>query len=380
MRVLIINSVCGVGSTGRIATDLYNQLVYEGNECYIAYGRGTAPEKYNTYKISNKLDTYWHVFETRFLDNHGFASRRVTKKFINFIEEYNPDVIHLHNIHGYFINIKILFGYLQNFSGKIIWTLHDQWAFSQHAAIIYKENENSYVEYPKVYIKFNNNLERKKEVLSTLKKDKVTVITPSLWLSNTINHRVLPYNSKVINNGIDLTKFYIDESSLLEKKYSINGKKIILGCTNIWNESKGIDFFINLSKKISDDYKIVLIGKMPKKYRGTTEIVFIEQTQSIDELRQWYSNAYVFFNPTQADNFPTVNLESLACGTPIVTFGIGGSGEVVNKKTGRIISNIDEFINLLAIVNFSNFQKNCIEESKRFSKEKMINEYINIYK
>src|SRR5690554_5825707 len=125
MRVLIINSVCGVGSTGRIATDLYDQLIREGHECCIAYGRGTSDEKYNTYKISNKLDNYWHVFETRFFDNHGFASRRVTKKFIGFIEEYAPDVIHLHNIHGYYLNVKILFDYLSQFTGKIIWTFHD---------------------------------------------------------------------------------------------------------------------------------------------------------------------------------------------------------------------------------------------------------------
>lgn len=379
MKILIINSVCGIGSTGRICTDLYEELVNQGHECCIAYGRGLASSEYNTYKISNKLDNYWHVFETRFLDNHGFASRKVTKKFIQYIQEYNPDVIHLHNIHGYYLNIKILFRYLEKFSGKIVWTFHDQWPFSSSEAYIFDnpEDKTRFLEYPKTYFPFRDKLSLKKKVFTLLSKERTVIVTPSKWLLHSINNSFLPYKVSLINNGIDLTKFSPSPNKELIDKYGLQQKKIILGCSNIWDKRKGLNYFIELSQKVSSEYQIVIIGKtnmeLPKN------IIHIERTDSIEELAEWYSISYVFFNPTQMENFPTVNIESLACGTPIVTFGKGGSGEVVNKSTGVIIQNIDELLQLLEKNNFLEYRNDCIINSSYYSQNKMLDSYIDLY-
>ena len=379
MRVLIINSVCGVGSTGRICTDLYEELVGQGHECCIAYGRGTCDEKYNTYKISNKLDNYWHVFETRFLDNHGFASRSVTKKFIQFIEEYRPDIIHLHNIHGYFLNVKILFNYLENYDGKIIWTFHDQWAFSSHEAYIFEDSNDKtrFAEYPKTFLPFRDKLALKKEIFSVLPQDRTVIVTPSKWLLNSIKSSFLPYQVNIINNGIDLAKFFSSHNTNLIEKYGLKNKKIILGCSNIWDKRKGIEHFIDLSKKISSEYQIVIIGKTDIELPKT--IIHIERTDFIEELVEWYSISYVFFNPTQMENFPTVNIEALACGTPIITFGNGGSGEVVDKNVGSIVSNVDEVVEVLGSIDFESLRQNCIDKSKKFTAQNMVSEYIDLY-
>ena len=134
MKVLQINSVCGVGSTGRIATDLHSVLQAQGHESCIAYGRGKKINCEDTIKIGNKLDNYVHVVQTRLLDRHGLGSYRATKKFIEQINQIGPDIIHLHNIHGYYINIKLLFDYLRKANKPVIWTLHDCWAFTGHCS------------------------------------------------------------------------------------------------------------------------------------------------------------------------------------------------------------------------------------------------------
>ena len=136
MKVLMINVVCGIGSTGRICTDLAEELNRQGHVVKIAYGREKTPEKFGKYaiKIGNNLDVYMHVLKARLLDASGFGSKRATKRFINWVQEFDPDIIHLHNIHGYYINIKVLFDYLKANDKKIIWTFHDCWAFTGHTA------------------------------------------------------------------------------------------------------------------------------------------------------------------------------------------------------------------------------------------------------
>lgn len=379
MRVLIVNSVCGVGSTGRICTDLYDELIKKGHECCIAYGRGSSDDRYNTYQISNQWDNYWHVFETRFLDNHGFASRTVTRKFIDFIKEYEPDVIHLHNIHGYYLNVKLLFSYLNEFNGKIVWTFHDQWVFSSHEAYIFENqlDKTRFFEYPKTFFPFRDNLELKRSIFSNIPQEQAVIVSPSKWLLESIKSSYLPYDVEVINNGIDLTKFYPQNADRLIEKYQLDSKKVILGCSNIWDNRKGLTHFIELSKKIQSDYQIVLIGKTKEKLPDN--IIHIPRTDSIETLSKWYSLSYVFFNPTQMENFPTVNIESLACGTPIVTFGKGGSGEVVDNQVGKIVQNVDEFLLILETIDFEKMNQFCVEKSKNYQSKKMVDNYINLY-
>ena len=131
MKVLLINSVCGIRSTGRICTDIADVLIADGHECKVAYGREHVPEKYAdiAVRIGTDFDTKLHGFSTRLFDNHAFGSKAATRKFIKWVKEYDPDVIHLHNIHGYYINMELLFDYIRSAGKPLVWTLHDCWAF-----------------------------------------------------------------------------------------------------------------------------------------------------------------------------------------------------------------------------------------------------------
>lgn len=391
MKILQINSVCGVGSTGRIATDLYKVLEEQGHECKIAYGRGVAPEGIDSIKIGSNLDNYTHVFKTRVFDKHGFGSVNATKKFIEEVKEYDPDVIHLHNIHGYYINIEILFNYLKESNKPVVWTLHDCWAFTGHCAYFdyvgcdkWKGGCNKCPQkqgYPTSNILDNSkyNYEKKKELFTSVKN--MTIVTPSKWLANLVKKSFLDkYPVEVINNGIDLNIFKPTESDFREK-YNLQEKFIILGVASVWEERKGLKYFVELSEKLSDEYKIVVVGVTEKQKKELpNNILAITRTNNIKELAQIYTVADVFVNPTLEDNFPTTNLESLACGTPVITFNTGGSHECINNETGYIVSkdNIEEIKFYLSRIK-DIYSNKCIERAKLYDKKSRYNDYINLY-
>lgn len=376
MKILLINTVFAEGSTGRICKDLYEEYEKKGYECCIAYGRGTVEPEYNSYKIGNKLSIYFHVFQTRFLDNHGFGSKLATKRLVNFIKSYKPDVIHLHNLHGYYLNINILTEALKEYRGNIVWTFHDQWPFSKGAAYIETEETNlSTKDYPLSYISLRDNLVRKAQAFKNL--ENIILVTPSEWLKNSIENSFFDYPVKVINNGIDLSLFYPKEMSTLREKYGLSDKKIILGCSSVWDRRKGLKYFEELSEIISNDYQIVIIGQVKKKKKNN--ILYINKTNSIEELVSWYSIATVFLNTTLQDNFPTVNIEALACGTPVVTFDTGGSAEIIDEFSGIVIREKNKESIYKAIKDSEKLdRKNCVERSKKFGKSKSFSEYLDL--
>ena len=336
-RILFINSVCN-GSTGTICKNLYKAAKEAGHECCIAYGRGEAPEGFNTIKIGNQLDIYLHVLKARLFDASGFGSKHSTKKFIKEIEKFKPDIIHLHNIHGYYVNIEVLFKYLKEHPEiKKIWTLHDCWAFTGHCPHFeYVKCEQwksecckcvKKKEYPKSFIdRCNKNFIKKKKLFTEM--ENTILVTPSNWLKRLVKISFLgKYLVEVINNGVDTNIFKYTESDIKEK-YNISEKKIILGVASVWDKNKGLDTFIELSKQLDSEYQIVLIGLNDKQIRSLpANIIGINRTENVQELVQWYSIAEVYFNPTLEDNYPTTNLEAIACGTPVVTFDTGGSPE-----------------------------------------------------
>nr|WP_279011904.1 glycosyltransferase [Vagococcus fluvialis] len=384
MKVLMINTVCGIGSTGRICTDIYDSLSNEGHECCIAFGRGAKKKGYNTYKIGKKIDIYEHVLETRLFDNHGFASRNATKKFIKFIKTYRPDVIHLHNLHGYYLNLEILFEYLTNdFNGRIIMTLHDTWMFSGHSATIdnvsYVGKRNDLKDYPKTLFinNYKYNLKRKKRCLAELDKKKMIIVTPSIWLNEMVKSTYLSkFGLKVINNGVDQSVFY-------PKTQEEAKKNTILAVTNIWSKDKGLETISWLAENINFEIsRLVVVGKLPQKYKISNQIIHIEQTDSINELANIYNKARVFINPTLKDNFPTTNLEALSCGVPVLTFDTGGSGEVIqNESHGKIIPKGDNKMLLESINEYldKNDTEKIYKYAKRYSRGEMIEKYKRLY-
>lgn len=395
MKVLQINSVCGLGSTGRIATNIDSILRENGIESYIAYGRDSAVNDANIIRIGSKIDYYIHGVLTRIFDTHGlWGSKMATLKFIKQIKAINPDVIHLHNIHGYYINIKVLFEYLKESKKPVAWTAHDCWSFTGHCACFdyvgcdrWKTGCHDCPQkkvYPGSFLfdHSKQNYEKKRELFTSL--NNMTIVTPSKWLANLVQESYLnKYPVKVIHNGIDLNVFKPTESDFRERN-SLQDKFIILGVANGWDKRKGFQYFLDLADKLDDSYGIVLVGLTKKqKEKLPKSIVGITRTNNVNELAEIYSTANVFTNPTLEDNFPTTNLEALACGTPVITFNTGGSGESVNKSSGIIVEkgNLDEIRNAVNVLKRSNIIKeNCINRSREYDKDNRYMDYIALYK
>ena len=394
MKILQINSVCGIGSTGRIATDIHNILIEQGHESYIAYGRDLPKNCDNAIRIGTKTDNYTHVAKTRLLDKHGFSSKKATKEFINKVKDINPDIIHLHNIHGYYINIEILFNYLKETNKPVVWTLHDCWSFTGHCAYFdyvgcdkWKTGCYSCPEkkaYPSSLIFDNskNNYINKKEILTCVKN--LTIVTPSQWLANLVQESFLnEYPVNVINNGIDLNTFRPNAGDF-RKKFNLNGKFIILGVASVWDRRKGLKYFVELADKVSEDEVIVLVGLTEKQINQIPQnIIGITRTDNVEELVDIYSSADVFVNPTLEDNFPTTNLEALACGTPVITFDTGGSPECIDNNTGIVVEkgNLKQLRKAILNIKENSFNESTLIERSRklYNKNERYQEYLDLY-
>lgn len=391
MKVLQINSVCGRGSTGRIATDLADVLAEHGHTCRIAYGRGTVPEKYQD--IAVRIGTDWdvrvHGLQTRLFDAHGFSSKRATHKFLEWVREYDPDVIHLHNIHGYYINIELLFEYLKAAGKPVVWTLHDCWAFTGHCSHFVTANCEQWkthcktctqmFKYPKCSGRGNveNNYTRKKAAFTNVPN--LTIVTPSQWLAGVVKESFLQdYPIYVIPNGIDLDVFKPTESDFREK-YGLVDKKIVLGVANVWGKSKGLSDFIKLSKMLDDRYQIVLVGLTEKQIAALPKnILGITRTNSTKELAEIYTAADVLVNPSVEETMGLVTVEAMACGTSVITYDltavpevVGNSGYVVRAGDVRRIS---ELLDLDIKSTWS-----CIGRAKLFDKKTRYMQYLSLY-
>lgn len=388
MKIFQINSTCGFGSTGRIAVDILKELEKNGGEGIIAYGRNSAPENVNSYRIGSDLDVKIHGVLSRITDRQGFYSSSATKKLIKKIKDYNPDIIHLHNIHGYYLNVAVLFDFLKEYNKPIVWTLHDCWAFTGHCAYFsfngcekWKTECNTCPlkkDYPTSLVMDNSkkNYEQKKELFT--KPENITIVTPSKWLKDLTEKSFLgKYPVKVINNGIDLTKFKPTESDFREKN-NLQNKFIILGVASIWEERKGLKDFIKLNEMLSENEKIVLVGLDDNQLATLSEdIIGIKRTSSIEELAEIYSSADVFVNPTYEDNYPTTNLEAISCGTPVVTYITGGSPESVFEGNGFSVPQGD----VKGIYDAIKKVDGCKTPTKDFfDASKRYKEYVDLYK
>jgi glycosyltransferase involved in cell wall biosynthesis len=396
MSILQINSVCGIGSTGRIVTDLHKILVLHGHQSTVAFGRDKANNCKQTIRIGNDIDNYLHVARTRLFDTHGFGSATATKALISKIRELNPDVIHLHNLHGYYLHIGLLFEYLKRAHKPVIWTLHDCWAFTGHCAYFdfarctrWKSGCNDCPlksEYPKSLL-FNRsrwNFQQKKTVFSGVQR--LTIVTPSKWLATLVKESFLQeYPVVLINNGIDLNVFKPTPSDF-RRRHKLQDQFLFLGVASVWDERKGYRYFVDLVEQLRPDEKLVLVGVSERQIRQLpTGIIGVAKTNSTKELAEIYSAADLFVNPTLEDNFPTTNLEALACGTPVVTFDSGGSPECLDAGCGLVVERGDlpGLVAAMAAVRKIGktfYAERCQKQAHdRFDKDARVAEYVELY-
>lgn len=391
-KILQINSVINSGATGRFVEDMGNLLVSKGHISYIAYGRGEEKCGKSKYiKIGSIVEILFHVFITRFFDMHGFASNNATRKFLKRVDEISPDIILLNNLHGYFLNIELLFNYIKKKNIPVIWTLFDCWSFTGHCTYFdfsgcdkWKDICYSCVNksnYPGSFFvdRSRINYKIKRELFSGISD--LTLVVHSQWLKSLLAHSFLKdYPREIIYNGVDINIF--KPSS---KKDIYNNKKIILGVANQWIKRKGFDDFLELAKVIPDEFVILIVGDISNSYRRIPKnVVLLGSTKDINELCYFYSIADVFVNPTYEDNFPTTNIEALACGTPVISYDTGGSSESFDYQSGIKVEkgNIDHLY--LAIVEVLNNGKNayaqyCRDRALRhFNKDKQMMYYLEL--
>jgi putative colanic acid biosynthesis glycosyltransferase len=380
MKIVQINSFSN-GSTGSIMMNIHNELLKNNIDSYVVWGRGRKSNNNHEIFMNDKIGVYFHALYVRFTGRDGFASHYSTKKLLKKLDEIKPDIVHLHNIHGYYINIEMLFNYLKTNNIKVIWTLHDCWAITGHCAYFTVANCNKWMThcnncpiiytYPKSLIDNSYwNYEKKMRIFDDAN---ITIVTPSNWLSNIIKKSFLnKFPLTVINNGIN-TAIFKPTLSNFREKYNLKHQKIILGVANVWDKRKGLDDFIDLSKIIDDNYKIVLVGLSKKQINNIpVNILGLERTKNPEELAKIYSAADILFNPTHEENYPTVNLEANACGIPVVTYNTGGSPETV--KFG-IVTNLNDFKK-----NYKNIIDNVyIKKTNCCSINNMVKSYLNLY-
>lgn len=396
MKVLLINSMCGSGSTGRIVAGIYERVLAVGGEAKAAYGfrEATRVPECDRYKINSVSGYYVHNILAKLTDKTGLYSSRQTKKFVKWIKEYDPDIVNIHNLHGYYINYEILFDYLKSANKKVVLTLHDCWLFTGHCAHFDMAGCDGYLNgckeckyknmYPKCYFKCKaeENYQLKKRLISGI--DSLTVVTPSNWLAELAKQTFLGDKEiRVINNGIDLSVFSPTDSDIKEK-LGIENKKMVLAVANNWNYGKGFDDINKIADKLPDDMKIVMVGLDESRIsEANKRIVALTRTGDIKELANLYSAADVFINPTREDTFPTVNIESLACGTPVITYNTGGSPEIINEKCGKVVEkgNVQEMISAINELcrDGNDTQRFCVERAKSYDMNDKFSEYVELF-
>lgn len=393
-KLVQINSVCN-GSTGKIMKEI-QKFANENNYDTISfYSRKAYYKDLKCEKICPDYTVYLHGILTLLFNNHGSYSYFYTKKLIKRLREIKPDIIQLHNIHGYYLNYKLLFKYLKNeFKGDVYWTLHDCWSFTGHCAYFDYAKCNKWKKecyncpqiknYPFSLFFDTSKKEyyKKKEIFNGVKN--LTIITPSEWLANLVKKSFLNYPVKVINNGIDLSMFKENKDKSILKKYNINKNlKTILGVANIWETRKGFEDFIKISKDLKNKVNIILVGLNKKQIKKLPpNIIGIERTENQQELIKLYSLADIFVNPTLEDNYPTVNLEAIAVGTPVLSYDTGGCKEQVLKNNGYICKNYKDLLEKIEYcldVDYKNTIFNNKNTLKKIDSKNKYQTYIKCY-
>lgn len=396
-KLLQINITANWGSHGKIAEGIGLVAMKHGWESYIAYGRWMNPSQSHLYHIGCNFDEMAHGVTSRLLDNQGLMSHIATLRLIHYIKKIKPDIIHLHNIHGYYLNYPILFHFLKDYGAPVVWTLHDCWPFTGHCAHYMYANCEKWKNhcghcplkhnYPKsLWLDHSySNFEKKKYIFNSLPN--LTLVTVSQWLDREVGQSFLKnIRRKCIYNGIDIQTFTIRESQSIREKYSIpKSRKVILGIASNWYR-KGLEDFVRLRFILDDTYCIVVVGvNKEERKRLPHGIIGIRRTENVDDLVRLYSTADVYFNPTWEDNFPTTNIEALACGTPVITYDTGGSNEAIDEETGYVIKKGDLLSAKEKIIHICNtgktlFSQQCRKRAVRcFNRQQRFNEYYKLY-
>lgn len=391
MKILFVNTVYARGSTGTIIREIGSYLETHGHNYKVAIGRGNDSDKH-VYRIGNDVDMYLHALASRVTDRAGFYSKKATKDFLKFIREYSPDIIHINNLHGYYINLPTFFNFLKyEFNGRVIWTLHDCWAMTGHCTHFtcvgcdkWKKQCSNCPQtrnFPASYFidSSSRNYKEKRRIMSGIPN--VTVVAVSDWLKSVATESILKeYESIRIYNGIDLKKFVPIESNILAE-HGIVGKKVILSVADGFDKQKGLPTLFAVAKGAPADWQFLIIG-IEKKYVKSLpdNVIGMKRTSNQQELIKYYSAADVFFNPSLEETFGLVTAEAMACGTPAVVMNSTACPElIVNDDCGIVLNKNASTKDTINAISVAMSKKGSRKAAEFFSIGSQCQGYYNLY-
>ncbi len=394
MNVMLINSV-PYGSTGTILFSLSDLLRQEGHQtlCTTGFSWHTPPRT-DWFQTSGIVEKQLHTLLARATGFNGCFSVLATRRLIRKIAAFQPDILHLHNLHGWYLNLPMFFSYLKQAGIPVVWTLHDCWAFTgqcPHFAMVGCEKWRTECHacpqtrrYPQTCV------DRSRQMYHLKRRwfrevPELTLVTPSFWLAELVSHSFLrEYPVQVIPNGIDLDVFS-PRSGSFRRERGLEGCHMILAVSLGWDNSKGLDVILALARRLEEPYRIVLVGvEEPLASRLPSNVIPLPRTHDRAALAELYTAADLFLNPTREDTYPTVNMEALACGTPVVTFSTGGSSEMLDPSCGSVVAwdHMDaleqEVRRICTTRPFS--PEACLEKAKTFSRDIRFRDYLNLYR
>lgn len=390
MKVVQINVTCGDGSTGNICVAVSRLLTERGHENAVLYAKGNHAYPFG-YRYMTPFEIKRQALRSKLCGNYGFNSRKATKRLLEQLDRLEPDVLQLHNLHGHNCDLEALFGYIRQHRIKTYWTFHDCWAltgYCPHFDMVgcdrWKTGCGDCVQkrqYSWLFDRSRTMLKRKRALFSDLD---MTIITPSVWLKELVQSSFLgTYPVRVIPNGIDLSTFKPTESDF-RAAHGLEGKYVLLGVGYRWDERKGLDVFTELARRLDERFRIVLVGTDNAVDKRLPDgVLSLHRTRDREELAKLYTAADLFVNPTREDSYPTVNMEALACGTPVLTFATGGSPEILGEGCGTTVpkNDIDALEREIVRIceNAPYRQESCLARAKDFDMHRCFEEYVKLY-
>jgi putative colanic acid biosynthesis glycosyltransferase len=397
VKVLQINSTINSGSTGKIAESIGQKIIQNAGISYIAHGFRGLSSKSQSIKIGNKIDHTLHLMYTRFFDTHGFHSVTSTRSLIKEIVRISPEIIHLHNLHGYYINIELLFTFLERSGISVVWTIHDSWPYTGHCCYYIRAKCIKWITgcsecpltflYPRSLFRDNSseNYKRKKELFNL--PEKMELVTVSNWLEGEVKRSFLNrFDIRTIYNGLDLEVFKPADHEQIKNKYGLNGKKVLLGVANVWSDGKGLKTLIEFGRKLKPDQILIIVGVNSRQLRSLPSgVIGLKHTVSIFELAEYYNLADVVVNPSIAETFGMVTAEALACGTPCAVYNSSAMPEMIDENTGTItpVNDYEKFseaVNDILAKGRENYSAYCRDKAVRlFDKKIQLERYYSLY-
>lgn len=394
--LLQIDTCLNTGSTGRITEAIGRMANQIGWNCFIIHGARYAnpPSCMKSYQTVTKIGEYLHYAEGLFLDNHGLSSRHATRKAIDWIKVIKPDVIHLHCIHGYYLNYRLLFEYLNSAHIPVVWTFHDCWAFTGHCAYFDRVACEKWKtgckkcplinDYPKALLDASERNYKFKKDLFTQNR-RLHIVTVSKWLESLVRQSFLQSaNIQTIYNGIDINTFKPSDSESLRAKLGLKGERVLLAAATVWAERKGFADYIKLSRVLRGNTVIILLGLNDSQMSSLPEnVIGLKRTESVAELAQYYSMADVVLNLSYEETFGLTTAEGMACGTPGIVYNTTASPELITPETGIIVDSGD-IDGLSKAVQIMLSKEKPVDACRKravnyFNKEDRFQEYIDLY-